>query len=84
MYSVPYSTVYQSKMDHQYITNCESLVLVRDYFIGIMTFYAIFAIMWGFSVWFLYDEYPHMLQKALIIIPIFKILRMGLYGVYMS
>jgi hypothetical protein len=49
-----------------------------------MTFYSIVAILWGFSVWFLYEEYPNMLQKALLIIPVFKLLRIGLYGIYMG
>jgi len=81
---VPRQKHLRFKIAHTYITNCSLLFHVQDYFFLIALGYTLIICLWIVSVWFLYEEHTLTLQKALLIIPIFKLLRVVIYGMYIG
>jgi hypothetical protein len=73
-----------AKVTHDYVTNCQALDFVTSYFIGVCTAYGLIIILWIFSISVLYRSQVNILQKAMLIIPVFKLLRLSIYTVYIS
>ena len=71
-------------MTHEYVTNCQVLYFTEDYLLIISMGYGLMICLWVVCVWFIYDDHSLTLQKALLIIPVFKLVRVLLYGMYIG
>lgn len=57
---------------------------MQDQLFVIAIGYSILLSIWLVSVWFLYEESSMILQKALLVIPAFKLMRVLIYGMYIG
>ncbi|CDW83108.1 UNKNOWN [Stylonychia lemnae] len=83
-YSISYGQDLIAEVKHQYLTNCQALNNVQMYFFGLCTLYGLIILMWNMSILFIYNDQQNTLQKALLIIPIFKLLRLSIYTFYIG
>lgn len=72
------------RVSHDYITNCTVLYGIQDYFFMIALGYLLILATWIFFNWVIYEEHSMILQKALIVIPLFKLLRVLIYALYIG
>eukprot|EP00347_Sterkiella_histriomuscorum_P016631 403352447 len=83
-FAFPVSKNHNVKMIHEYLTNCQVLNTVSNYFLGICTSYGLVILIWIMSILFIYNDQVNTLQKALLVVPIFKLLRISIYTFYIS
>lgn len=83
-YSIPYKHGIKARVVHEYVTNCYVLDYVSNYFVGICTSYGLIIIIWIMALSVYYSNQPNTLQKAMLVIPIFKLLRIAIYTFYIN
>ena len=83
-YAAPLNKNPEITLRHEYITNCQSLDTVRFYLNIIIGVYILVLVSWIISIWCVYQQEHQTLQKAMMIIPLFMIIKASIYSLYIE
>jgi len=79
-----YQRVWSAKLEHQYLTNCEIVLSVKVYYTILSLSFLALIIWWWLLTYRIHVEDSTTMQRGLMMLPIFKLICVFIYGTYVS